>query len=52
MRPHLFVITDREHFVETLLEQRLLVECGSVFTVRNTLCQEILEQPIELAGIV
>ena len=45
-------VTDRKHFVETLLQQRVLVDVGSIFTIDNTLRQEVLEELVEPAGVV
>ena len=46
------VVTDRKHFVETLLQQRVLVDFESIFTINNTLRQEVLEELVEPAGVV
>ena len=45
-------VADRKHFVETLLQQRVLFDFGSIFTISNTLHQEVLEELVEPAGVV
>ena len=45
-------VADRKHFVETLLQQRVLFDFGSIFAISNTLHQEVLEELVEPAGVV